>query len=79
MDQLAVFLHPMRNGDAVAEVGVCLALAAEHALDISRRDMAGVNEHLAGSPDGFFLAPGAHAEADVFGESLIMSEGLRLS
>jgi hypothetical protein len=27
--------------------------------------MAGVDQHLAGGADGFFLVPGAHAEADV--------------
>ena len=66
-DQLAVLRHAMRDGDAVAEIGVGLLLAAEHAVDVARCNVAVGRQQRPDLADGVFLVPGLGAEADVRG------------
>ena len=64
VNQLAILAHPVRDRDPVAEVGVRLAFAAQHALDVTGSDMPGVDQDLAGGADRFFLGLRLHAEPD---------------
>src|SRR5712691_1876668 len=64
MNQLPVFLHAVRNGNAVAEVSVRLLFPAEHALDVARGDIAGLDQDAAGRADRFFFVFRADAKAN---------------
>ncbi len=64
VNQFAILGHPVRDRDPVAEIGVRLAFAAEHALDVTGSDMPGVDQDLAGGADRLFLGLRLHAEPD---------------
>ena len=64
-DQLAVFGHTVRNGNAITEIGVRLTFTPDHALDVTGLDAARVYQHLAGSANGFVLVRGASTESNV--------------
>jgi len=57
-DQLAIFGHAMRNRDSVAEVGVGLEFAPEHALNVAGRDVAAIDQYAASLTDRVFFIRG---------------------
>ena len=61
-NQLAVLPEAVGDGDAVAEIGVRLKLAAEHALDVGGGDVAAFDEQTPGGANRLFFILGARAE-----------------
>ena len=55
---------PCGMGDAVAEVGVFLRLAREHAFDVFRRDLAVFREQRRDLADGLVFVARRRAETD---------------
>jgi hypothetical protein len=66
-DQAAVAALPVWDGDAVAEEGIGLLLAPEHAVRIGRRDGAGIGQELRGLADRRLLVGRSGAEMDAVG------------
>ena len=66
-DQVTVFAHAVRDGDAVPEKRVGHGFAAQEAVDIGGVDAAGIGQQLAGGADGAGLVGGVLLQADAFG------------
>ena len=64
MDQMAVFDHPVRNGDPAAEKGVRHLFALKQAVNVAGINVTGVGEHLPGEADRFVLAVGVSIQSD---------------
>ena len=64
LDEVAALRCAVRDGDAVAEVGVFLRFAREHAFDVFRRDFAVFSKQGRDLADGVRFVPGSGAETD---------------
>ena len=69
-DEVAALRCAVRNGDAVAEVGVFLRFAREHAFDVFRRDFAVLGEQRRDLADGLVFVARRRAKADEGGGQL---------
>ena len=63
-DQVAILRQTVRDGDAVAEIGVGHLLAQQHAVDIAGLHVAAIHQQTAGNADGFGLVARLGGEAD---------------
>ncbi len=69
-DQLAILGHAVRNGNAVAQIGVRLTFPPDHAFDIAGFDEARFDKDLTCGANGFVLTCGASTNPDVLRREL---------